>query len=70
MCYMRVLVDKMAVKIRKSKKHLHIVERFWLKLFNNAIDPLKVRFNSIDFNAEAQEFKFLYAKLTFAKLGV
>jgi len=50
---MQVLVNKTAIKIRKSKKHLHIVKRFWLKLLNNAINPLKVRFNFIDFNAKA-----------------
>jgi hypothetical protein len=50
---MRVFIDKIVVEIRKSKKHLHIVERFWLKLFNNATNPLKVRFNSINFNAKA-----------------
>ena len=50
---MRVLVDKMAVEICKFKKYLHIVKRFWLKLLNNAINPFKVRFNFIDFNAKA-----------------
>ena len=50
---MRVLVNKTAVEIRKSKKYLHIVERFWLKPLNNATNPLKVRFNFINFNAKA-----------------
>jgi len=50
---MRILVDETAIKIRKSKEHLHIVERFWLKPLNNAINPFKVRFNFIDFNIEA-----------------
>jgi len=50
---MQVLINKIAVKIRKFKKHLHIIKQFWLKLFNNATNLFKVRFNSINFNAKA-----------------
>jgi len=50
---MRILINKIVIKIRKFKKHLHIIKQYWLKLLNNAINPFKVRFNFINFNAKA-----------------
>ena len=50
---MRVLVNKIVIEIRKFKKYLYIIKQFQLKLLNNAINPFKVQFNFIDFNAKA-----------------
>jgi len=44
---------QIVIKICKFKKYLHIIKQFWLKLFNNIINPFKVQFNSINFNIKA-----------------